>query len=1298
MLFDSVDMSQNTSKDASAESDPSHATVGGASSIDKNGNSYWVDYQTLMSSIEPIDELDNDTIRCIRGTIAINIPKRCFSNTGVDWYDLSPITAERGLVILIYFLAVVLNRVDLSSQNKKGDQNQRIHYQENDKPRFMFLCEELIKEKFVDKVEGKLAEYFKKMNKYKKKRTSIPPIGRNSIYDEDSRSQPTGSDDESEANPNSRNQQGEDDYDVEEILDQCEEFAGIRIWILILDPTIQLEKAIESQIRDNDYLRGMKNNSKKSGVQPPPWECYMEIHDLVSWYSLACVPFLGYDPSKTMPVLNSKENNITHSSSFANPFNVFSMKNAMDESSLLLKEGCSKRQMNLRNYIERGGSEVTPCKFPIKGTFYQIHPKGLEPKNLAVSPLPHVMLRKYQSKVYFVTDNEEESKIKHARTLSIVINQLKVQVDSKVKKLQGFASASKQEQFEQRNFVLKIASENEKLITSIRTKFLRLQNPNIYDQPYEDFSSEMANFREQSMQEFWARFNGAQGNATKPVSHGSQWFSKLPTSKHFVEVLLQAENLSPFASSIVYLMSGLEYLLTINYHFRYCILRILSAYNSSYPEEDSGDNLKLNVILSGDPGTGKSFPILKVDSCLFFPEFAFAASHVTTHAFTGGEGDMSDMSFTYHETPLYMLGRDNRGNEISDPLTKTRLSEGVVSTVSFKLNPITKARGYEIVHNRCIGSNFFITNDQTPRKGSGLDDRSLWCAVRDMERPDLSKQETNFVTKSKDQKVISESFEHSMKLVSFYILLWNQLIRAGIMPFINTEHHDFTAEKLFERLIEKSGDGAKSFLKARKIKALRQAAVAITQYYGIITVLFGELGLKFRQEKDGKPRSFDIKDMLALLPFSWVPEEATIYAFTLLEDQWLETDRVGLLDAMKRANTIPIDASITKFRKTNDKNTFDYHYLEFSSSKDMDVDMMQEFLSFIKGTGSAFNMKKFAENMSREWIESNRMELKAETVKRTRNIQISDSSGLQIPTVEEYSILQETLVEIKDKDGKDVIDRIPKVIVDKDPVTKKYRICIARELFKQSSSVGGILEDAIQSFCYDKHPNRSYITAIPYRDYSLPNNDNNTFHQLLKTIEMKKNTTVHHTIKRRHCLDDLALSTVLNKTSGVEEDIQIMLDTASIRDVDCNLEEAFAKECFHDMGLTSEQMKTALISIPENAEMAIRKVREQTGYEEAKKRTLKNYPDDFAEYIKNKMNGTLTPESMQSRLNKKLKLLDSEGLTEEISLLKMGISQDQRKEIIEQVVMSEYSRELVIRKKQKTNHRETGTTADDMVN
>ncbi len=609
------------------------------------------------------------------------------------------------------------------------------------------------------------------------------------------------------------------------------------------------------------------------------------------------------------------------------PLEAMSMANGMKRNTM----GVRKEQCDASNYCTGSGSHPTfdsfSGKFPDGTEVYQLHTSYFTPNFLQILPLPNLMqelmsqaLRNYNASSrtlesteadlsgldprnpeYSTTQNRAEAirrlmvgdaEEMDEHFMTLVRTSPSMGMGGGVNNL--LCGAAVDAIVAHRDAFIGHVKINRRIYKTVESLYPKGTRGDAT--VHAEFCAAMQERREIQLGEFWRTFMGAPPDRlTQTVIANRAWFKALPPQDQFTTRMRLFEDLSPFGNMVVRMSNDFEDTLRLETNFQtfhLVLLVVLSAYRFSW-------ELHPNLLITGDPGTGKSFLVTEVEK-ISIQCAILNLTHVTKMAFQTDQ-DMSDMTYVQEETPGWILGADERGNEqAADPYTKNRLTRCASATISPEIDPVTGARRVVYSFNRCMSTNIFLSNDIVPESGAALS-RMIHIHMRKLQRTDTGGRDSTLArdvsSSSDDITTYYAAVKHGFKLHNMYLFVHEKAIEAGTLPDIDVE----TARVVMNWILDDLKRQGLPEPDRRHIQMCLDLCRTMTMYYGVEMEFFSELARDSLEEREGEEHATFVPSMLeGLVKWSVCTQEIAVYVISLLEFLWVPSLRTDIIRAMRQ--------------------------------------------------------------------------------------------------------------------------------------------------------------------------------------------------------------------------------------------------------------------------------------------------------------------------------------------------------------------------------------------------------------
>ena len=406
------------------------------------------------------------------------------------------------------------------------------------------------------------------------------------------------------------------------------------------------------------------------------------------------------------------------------------------------------------------------------------------------------------------------------------------------------------------------------------------------------YEEEMSNFRKLGMWCFEEIWNNSE-NLVGAALQSREWFKSLPIEMHYgFHWFPSYENLSLYGNLMVRIIDFLDIIEKIDYNFNPVILSIYAALSSLRYSEKSDDMLKFNLALYGLAGSGKS-KALDTAKEWSFPGLIRIVSRQTPAAYLT-EGDKSNHADAWDEAQTNHLGYDNIGRKIpEDGIIKQILTAGRTDTQYFSINEQTKKREMKEISSRASVSHIRLTNLRFPKECAAIKDRHMELPIFMIEKT-YSQEQYSSLVKFDDSAFDSllESVRMWMKISTYYVEIWENLIAGGMFPDIELKTFDITLANIIAEMkrqdMEIPSQRHQSQVRQMARNACMLTAINAEFFVFDYDLLYAE-----------RPKSFKIDDMEKLIARGVVTKEMAMDAFLRCSDIWFSPTSKMIVETVK---------------------------------------------------------------------------------------------------------------------------------------------------------------------------------------------------------------------------------------------------------------------------------------------------------------------------------------------------------------------------------------------------------------
>lgn len=1037
---------------------------------------------------------------------------------------------------------------------------------------------------------------------------------------------------------------------------------GERFWFMVFDEKYDLDEATKDIVGQNK--KHAEDGSKNDKFKDKTNKMFVDaIRQFSSYESLALSLYIPYlELLKKDINIEQLRTKFSQESFFVgeraemNAAKIFSVKNAFDATK---DWDIDPQQNQIASYFDE--SDVSPHKlkrrFVTPTRVMKITPEWTKLQRIVALPLPRNYFKLNETRERL--DNEVENLQKTLEQMHVDNSDQEGQEDSAHHELLEILERKKNEVTEIENSHSEqmasgnplldggLTDDNCKRIMKQRSVFWMLHDKNAAEiseirQKFpvpqsKQFIDAMDAFHQKAIAEcFDVLMDESIMEKTECVRTAVKWFKSLPVEEQWVENLLTCANLSPFANTMVQLMDradkGIDHPIETNFQlFLLCFFAALTSFEFSW-------NLRPNLLVSGDGGTGKSHVIEAVQAIV--PKGAsMRFGHMTLRS-QDIDIDLSQATLFCDEMPLHFLGVDPQGRPIAaDGPFKDRIAKQYSSTLSFRRDEATGRRMADLQVSRQMQTLIFANNNPCPPAESALMQRFVPIYVNKLYRQDREPNSSIYRTQHNEILELQREITRYLQLHCTYQLFYNVFIEAGALPPIDNQSLVLLSKWVFERLaVHKVPE-----LSARRMDQMKMLCNQVHMFHAINAEFFSEVGLSHRR-RNGKPKPFEAKDMMGLLKHGAVFQEEAAFSMTLLENVLVpkfknQVCQVFIKDFchVEDASSIPTSAffrkKVREEKDGNDRTVFDYNYVSIEGTSYAQI--YQRFSKTVEGRPSQNVVNNILNDMRNEYIE--------------------------VYIREKTDVGQETRITIN-ADKLKTSEKYPVVIFDTDPFCKtNKRISILIDALPTMTihNYQNLLHDAIQdSLSFNHQLNTSIITASPYvrlakKDRNQPENaDKNLkpecFPSLLSLIPIKRRANEKRYLENPYALTLVDFISLFNRVGNKYGSSLRSIDRFSTEPIsvfDMYLDDYFFYSYCIRAGIDPAQNKSVLPIEHKNLCMGIR--RTNPYFKDANLRWISNYPLDNVSWMDRMAEKRLNKGSVIQTVSRICTMRDGDDLYED---------------------------------------------------
>lgn len=1011
---------------------------------------------------------------------------------------------------------------------------------------------------------------------------------------------------------------------------------GERFWFMVFDEQYKINAATKDILAVNKRHTEVLPIASKNKIINPFVE---SVRQLVDFESLALSLYIPY-LEKCDPSFNLQEirNDLTKESFFLDENaafsaeKIFSPKNAFRFAE---KWEICDQQKNLENYFEE--SDPTPMmfkrQFVMPKCVIRITPDWSSLERITALPLP---------RSYFDINTQRETIQKDVDQLEDLVGQMSLdeqensineqnpelveylnQVNRKKTELAEIEE-SHSSGMAQGNSLLEggLTDDNCKRIMKMRSAFWILKDKNLAEisEIHQRFPRKESQSHRDAMETFYKKavkecfdilMDETIAEKTESVRTAVKWFKSLPPEEQWVENLLTCANLSPFGNTMVQLMDradkGIDHPIETNFQlFLLCFFAALTSFQFSW-------ELRPNLLISGDGGTGKSHVIEAVQS-IISPGASMRFGHMTLRS-QDIDLDLSQATLFCDEMPLHYLGVDPQGRPIAaDGPFKDRVAKQYSSVLSFKKDEATGRRMADLQVSRQMQTLIFANNNPCPPAESALMQRFVPIYVNKLYRRDREQNASVFRTQHHEILELQKEITRYLQLHCTYQLFYNVFIEAGVLPPIDNQALILLSKWVFERLTKHNI----SDLSARRMDQMKMLCNQVHMFHAINVEFFSETGLHHRM-RNGKPKRLEAEDFLGLLKHGAVFQEEAAFTMTLLEGVLVPKFKHQLCQVFIKQfchvdDPMLIPCHSASFRKTlrdqpdgNERYNVDYNYVSIVGTSYAQI--YQLFSKTVEGRPSQNVVNNILNDMRNEYIEVN--------IREKVDVDIPEQGN-------------QTCIIVRDATKK-TNEKHPLVIFDTDPQSKtNKRISLLIDALPPTDihKYQNVLLDAIQeSLSFDQQIDSDIVTAVPYvrlvrkEPLSLVPSDKpdvldekslkpECFPSLLSLIRVSNNPKEKRFLENPYAFTPLDLLSLYNRVGSKYGNSIMSIDrfsTEPISRFDMPLDDYFFHSYCLNAGIDPEKNASVL---PINHKSLAVSLRRTDPYFKTANLWIRNYPVD----------------------------------------------------------------------------------------
>ena len=633
----------------------------------------------------------------------------------------------------------------------------------------------------------------------------------------------------------------------------------IRLWLLSLDPMVDLGSGVEHLIQLNQESMTIKQKKLIQGqrIQPikiKPWESYLYLNELDLWAFGVCDAYTNTSNcSNNVRELYHPNQPLSHRRNPANPYEVFRPNRAMkfvQDTNIMLS------QKDIGCY--RDGST---WRFPEPELTFHIKNNWMNPRTMYVTPFPSI--RPEQTMEEAVRYNEQVLSLLSSRT------------------------GDDMDEDDLESDMEKMANFNEKLLRTIQIQKLGLDG-----KPYHSFSETMNLYKSRGIRDF-SKVWSLDANISEPCKRMLEW--KKNRVRAFEERgdlhtmkgpgYVNDGKLSVFANMIIRKMQGYEILLQFSTAHREMLLISiyrLNAYTRSF-------KLHNNWIMAGLGSTSKSYCIEMCEKTSI-PHTIQIVTHQTAKA-NAIDGNQNDTITLFHEMPTNLMGVDVKPGttETGDSHFKDQLTSCKFRTKLFTFDEITGRRSNRVSESECIGIIGGATNDKACNMPEALLQRFHLITCSKMVRKGREVNDLQGTVLSDRTKLLKKEFLDSCHTEQFLYTAIEKLIWTKLILDVNME----IALKIFNRALSYlyHQRGIHETKLPRHFARMFNTARTLTILYAI------EYVFNRSNFADGE---YTEEQLMEVEPYLVCTEEIAMFTLTLTQEQYINPTTPHIIEVIAK--------------------------------------------------------------------------------------------------------------------------------------------------------------------------------------------------------------------------------------------------------------------------------------------------------------------------------------------------------------------------------------------------------------
>ena len=667
-----------------------------------------------------------------------------------------------------------------------------------------------------------------------------------------------------------------------------EQAVEYRFHLFLFHESLKMGDALENIFKTTGKIHEIHTSRSANSRAPDPLagirlhQSHLKVHPSLYYQSIC--PMVREDDmvGRHYDTVTCHGVTLTDAGNYANPENVFTMRNCLNSSSRQFPTQIQDKYNMMSSYLEKTVEGTFPT-FPDYNRVVRMSPTQFDTGEFVRYLLPEYQyyLEKNNpvpqpvAPADNVADVEEEELPDVSSSVTILEKDVPMEENVGVRQeiFQRFdtRSALDLERDRINNFIPKTDIE----IMERHSKDYYNKNVRRYEET-DEFSERYHDFQEYMIHELESRCFTHEAEISEPGKAMIQWYEhhvkSCPEEMKPKPWRMAIDDASVFACRVTRILAQFEHYLMVSTQH----LPLFLAMHGRYDAFRHAYKLHLHFFWTGEGATSKSFILDTVkDHCV--DGTIEQLTYQTTKA-RAVDANQDDKCVFFHEAPPGMFASSrNKNNDTSmeamfkELLTSMRVS---VKTIYIKEDGKRETRTSDCSH---IGSFFCATNDDPEYCEEALRTRFYWGVFpkKDRKGRDIDDCQNGKRNMSKEDSVYEIQMRNYFKIEQYRVWMIEQMIRCGVIKDVDMTVANIMLQQVKTEL-HKRGIHAASTRDWERVKYMCRCLCIPTA-----------LDIVFNMEDSPFANTpFEVTQLLAVEPHLYVTEEMFMFAFSLMSTQF----------------------------------------------------------------------------------------------------------------------------------------------------------------------------------------------------------------------------------------------------------------------------------------------------------------------------------------------------------------------------------------------------------------------------